>query len=99
MAKNSKNNNNGVTAGDLRSKLSASKKRKEILSEERFDEIDLTNEAAQSDSELDISSLLKKYMPEYDGDFEDGTAEEGGGVLSRLKRSADDFSDECRVYL
>lgn len=89
MAKNSKNNNNGVTAGDLRSKLSASKKRKEILAEERFDEIDLTNEAAQSDSELDISSLLKKYMPEYAEESAQEDAD-NGSVLSRLKRSAEE---------
>ncbi len=88
MAKKSKNNNNGITAGDLRSKLSASKNRKEAPAEERFDEIDLTNEAAGSDSELDISSLLRKYMPEYaDDSADDGS--ESSSVLSRLKKSAE----------
>ncbi|MBE6626783.1 MAG: hypothetical protein E7628_06345 [Ruminococcaceae bacterium] len=88
MAKKSKNQNNSITAGDLRSKMSASKKRKESLPDERFDEIDLTNDTANSDSELDISSLLKKYMPEYADDPE-GEDAEHGSVLSRLKKSAE----------
>ena len=55
----------------------------------------------ESDSELDINELLKKYMPEY-GEEADGSAVEpggtgGGGVLSRLKRSAD-CADEDLPY-
>ncbi len=54
----------------------------EELSEE-FDSIDITGE--DSDSDLDISELLKKYMPEY-SDEDAG----GGGVLSRLKQTKAD---------
>ena len=87
MAKQSKNNK-GITAGDLRSKLNSSKSKKEALPEIKFDEIDLTNEATDSDSELDISSLLKKYMPEYadEPENQDSTSD---GILSRLKKSAE----------
>lgn len=53
------------------------------------DSIDVTRD--ESDSELDINSLLKKYMPDYDendadSDEDGGSAEaHRGGVLSRLK--------------
>ncbi len=50
----------------------------------------------ESDSELDINELLKKYMPEYDEEDSDViNSAERGGVLSGLKRLADDdFSEE-----
>lgn len=47
---------------------------------EEFDSIDITGE--DSDSDLDINELLKKYMPEYSNE-ESGK----GGVLSRLKQT------------
>ena len=42
-----------------------------------------------SDSDLDIQALLRKYMPEYENEDEDSVSE-GTGVLSRLKKSAED---------
>ncbi len=57
--------------------------------------IDVSSEK-ESDSELDINELLKKYMPEYDEKASAGkNGAERGGVLSGLKRFADDdFSDD-----
>ena len=62
----------------------------------RSQDIDVSSgslEGKESDSELDIQALLRKYMPEYDSEEEEPESE-GAGVLSRLKRSAEDMSDE-----
>jgi len=75
-----------------------------VFSEETADEkrsangfsIDVSAEA-ESDSDLDINELLKKYMPEYEDSSAEDSAEDlkdGGGVLSKLKRSADEYSEE-----
>jgi len=61
--------------------------------DESFDEIDLTNSADSSDSELDINELLKKYMPEYTEPEEEKKATTGG-VLSRIKESAAEDRDD-----
>lgn len=70
------------------------------------DSIDVTRD--EGDSELDINSLLKKYMPDYDsgndsdsGEDDDGSAEaHRGGVLSRLKGAGKELggsrSDEAK---
>ena len=53
-------------------------------------------EEVESDSDLDIQALLRKYMPDYDK--EENSAEESeetaGGVLSKLKNSADFVLDD-----
>lgn len=98
MAKNKKNkkeNAGDVLFGRL-GRNSAKKKEsadaEEFLAEdayetdgqEEFDSIDVTGPGAESDSELDINELLRKYMPEYS---EDDQPAGGSGVLSRLKQT------------
>ncbi len=56
----------------------------EVYTEE-YDSIDITGE--NSDSDLDINELLRKYMPEY-SDEEKSAG--GSGVLSRLKQTKAD---------
>jgi len=54
----------------------------------RTESIDVRSEGGtESDSDLDIHALLRKYMPEYDKDEEKEPQDEAG-VLSRLKKSA-----------
>ncbi len=62
-------------------------------------DIDVSSESleeVESDSDLDIQALLRKYMPDYDK--EENSAEESeetaGGVLSKLKNSADFVLDD-----
>lgn len=91
-----------VTAGDLFGRLraktasddggSAATERRPLkanLSEEELPDdgfsIDLSSDE-ESDSELDINELLRKYMPEYS---EEKSAAESG-VLSRLKKTTED---------
>lgn len=57
--------------------------------EEYDDSIDVTAEGKDSDSDLDINELLRKYMPEYS---EDDKTAGGAGVLSRLKQTKADSS-------
>ena len=55
-------------------------------------DIDVSSESLEemeSDSDLDIQALLRKYMPDYDKEDEDSGADEGNGVLTKLKNSAD----------
>lgn len=103
MAKNKKNKKDN--AGDSlfgrlgrSSGKNAAKSEEELLSldaeqEEsgEYDSIDLSEDADPSDSELDISELLRKYMPEYS---EDEKPAGGSGVLSRLKQTMADTEDE-----
>ncbi len=59
-------------------------------------DIDVSSESLEekdSDSELDIQALLRKYMPGYEKD--DDKPEENGGVLSRLKKSAEAETSEA----
>ena len=61
---------------------------------EEYDSIDISEDADPSDSDLDISELLRKYMPEYSEDeTSDGTSG-GSGVLSRLKQTMLDPEEE-----
>lgn len=56
--------------------------------EMEYDSIDVTADGDESDSDLDINELLRKYMPEYSSEeSKDGTGT-GTGVLSRLKQSS-----------
>lgn len=98
MAKNKNKKNEGrVTAGDLFDRLKPKNaagvgedgKGSAEYSENGFS-IDATS-GGNSDSELDINDLLKKYMPEYG---EKDGAGEGTGVLSGLKQSMRDPSAE-----
>ncbi len=108
MANNNNQNKEGkITAGELFDKLKSKKSSADEESE--FDELRFVEETEEekasangfsidisaeeeSDSELDINDLLKKYMPEYGEESDNDSAE--GGVLSKLKRSADDFAEE-----
>jgi len=101
MAKNKKNRKEN--AGDtLFGRLGRSKKTDradELLEEEydfsaadaekemEYDSIDVTAEGDESDSDLDINELLRKYMPEYAGEESQSGTGGGTGVLSRLKQS------------
>ena len=58
---------------------------------EEYDSIDLSEDADPSDSELDISELLRKYMPEYS---EEEKPAGGSGVLSRLKQTMAETEEE-----
>mgnify|MGYP003317092499 CR=1 FL=1 len=52
-------------------------------------------EEMESDSELDIQALLRKYMPDYDKEEQtEEPAEAQGSVLSKLKNSADFVLDD-----
>lgn len=104
MAKDKKKNKK-VTAGDLFGKLGKRGRDKSESADELKDEISFIDEGADnsidvsgaqnnSDSDLDINELLRKYMPDYDSDENSDTpAEEEslarqGGILSRLKNTA-----------
>ncbi|MBQ2278233.1 MAG: hypothetical protein II333_06645, partial [Clostridia bacterium] len=103
MAKNKKNKKDN--AGDsLFGRLGRSSGKNAAKSEEEllgldaeqeesgeYDSIDLSEDADPSDSELDISELLRKYMPEYS---EDEKPAGGSGVLSRLKQTMADTEEE-----
>ncbi|MBR5311533.1 MAG: hypothetical protein IKU40_01465 [Clostridia bacterium] len=103
MAKNKKNKKDN--AGDsLFGRLGRSSGKNAAKSEEEllgldaeqevsgeYDSIDLSEDADSSDSELDISELLRKYMPEY---LEDEKPAGGSGVLSRLKQTMADTEEE-----
>ena len=58
-------------------------------SEKEFDSIDVTDDGGfvQSDSDLDINELLRKYMPEYESEPEEIPSR--GGVLSAIRESAE----------
>ena len=97
MAKDKKKNSNEsrITAGDLFGKLGRrendnNKKENEFVKDSNF--IDVTDEAYDSDSDLDINELLKKYIPDYDSEndnISDENAEmpKKSGVLSMLKKT------------
>ena len=104
MAKDKKKNKK-VTAGDLFGKLGKRGRDNSEGADELKDEISFIDEGADnsidvsgahnnSDSDLDINELLRKYMPDYDTDENSDTpAEEEslarqGGILSRLKNTA-----------
>lgn len=59
-----------------------------------YDSIDVSSgsDVEPSDSDLDINELLRKYMPEYDNDENNGEDDASepfsGGVLSKLKQTA-----------
>lgn len=62
-----------------------------------YDSIDITEE---SDSELDINELLRKYMPEYSNDggsSGDGGSSEEKGVLSRLKQTKVEQTEDDKL--
>ncbi|MBE6598860.1 MAG: hypothetical protein E7638_05410 [Ruminococcaceae bacterium] len=90
MAKNKNNKQDGkVTAGELFDKLKVKNAAEKTASEGKPTgngfSIDATS-GRQSDSELDINELLKKYMPEYEDEGgEEKSAE--GGVISNLKNA------------
>lgn len=94
-----------VTAGDLFGKLGKRGRDNSEGADELKDEISFIDDGADnsidvsgaqnnSDSDLDINELLRKYMPDYDSDENSDTpAEEEslarqGGILSRLKNTA-----------
>ena len=104
MAKDKKKNKK-VTAGDLFGKLGKRGRDNSEGADELKDEISFIDDGADnsidvsgaqnnSDSDLDINELLRKYMPDYDSDENSDTpAEEEslarqGGILSRLKNTA-----------
>ena len=103
MAKNKNNKNDGkVTAGDLFDKLKSknstpkvsSARDDELFSPENDSSIDVSSNE-ESDSELDINELLRKYMPEYGEDAkEDEKSDSSSGVLSKLKKSADTIEND-----
>ena len=84
MAKDKKKNKK-VTAGDLFGKLGK---------RGRDNSIDVSGAQNNSDSDLDINELLRKYMPDYDSDensdipSEEESLARQGGILSRLKNTA-----------
>lgn len=110
MAK-SKNKKNRVTAGDLFGKLgktgnskAASRQDEEFLEEplndgsaDLYDEdaIDVTSDEGDSDSDLDINALLKKYMPDYQED--EPAKAENGSVLSRFRKKNGTQSEEDKL--
>lgn len=104
MAKDKKKNKK-VTAGDLFGKLGKRGRDDSDSADELKDEVSFIDDGADnsidvsgaqndSDSDLDINELLRKYMPDYDSDENSDTpAEEEslarqGGILSRLKNTA-----------
>lgn len=61
--------------------------------------IDVSGGSAESDSELDINELLRKYMPEYESEEEKSDGKKSGGILSMLKNDGgeslhEEVSDE-----
>lgn len=104
MAKDKKKNKK-VTAGDLFGKLGKRGRDNSESADELKDEISFIDEGADnsidvsgaqnnSDSDLDINELLRKYMPDYDSDensdipAEEESLARQGGILSRLKNTA-----------
>ena len=104
MAKDKKKNKK-VTAGDLFGKLGKRGRDNSEGADELKDEISFIDDGADnsidvsgaqnnSDSDLDINELLRKYMPDYDSDENSDTPSEEeslarqGGILSRLKNTA-----------
>ena len=104
MAKDKKKNKK-VTAGDLFGKLGKRGRDNSEGADELKDEISFIDEGADnsidvsgaqnnSDSDLDINELLRKYMPDYHSDENSDTPSEEeslarqGGILSRLKNTA-----------
>ncbi len=105
MAKNKNNaeNNGRTSASDLLKKLGREQNQieneefvdeLEYAPQDSFDSIDVSDENgfADSDSELDINELLRKYMPDYESELED--VKPNGGVLSTLKESGASVEDE-----
>lgn len=111
MAKAKKKNNKDsrVTAGDLFSKLGQKNAKSddavfedEFLEDVSFEEelrrdsIDVSSDADEDDSDLDINELLRKYLPSSNTEkVEDNEEGESGGVLSKLKLSAAKSLDEA----
>jgi len=111
MAKEKKNKNGRLTAGDLISKLAPKKQREEVYLEqeeefisdetyvsdvdeveEEYDSIDVSSNSDdefESESNLDINALLRKYMPEFLSDSNENDTPQNSGVLSGLKNAAD----------
>lgn len=104
MAKDKKKNKK-VTAGDLFGKLGKRGRDNSESADELKDEISFIDDGADnsidvsgaqnnSDSDLDINELLRKYMPDYDSDedsdipSEEESLARQGGILSRLKNTA-----------
>lgn len=104
MAKDKKKNKK-VTAGDLFGKLGKRGRDNTDGADELKDEISFIDDGADnsidvsgaqnnSDSDLDINELLRKYMPDYDSDensdipSEEESLARQGGILSRLKNTA-----------
>ncbi len=104
MAKDKKKNKK-VTAGDLFGKLGKRGRDNSESADELKDEISFIDDGADnsidvsgaqnnSDSDLDINELLRKYMPDYDSDensdipAEEESLARQGGILSRLKNTA-----------
>ncbi len=98
--KNKTDKNSRVTAGDLmkrigRSPSSEVTENEEFVEEKPYDfensyeSIDVSSNVGfdESDSDLDINELLKKYMPEYESenDYSDSESDSKGGVISRLR--------------
>lgn len=97
---NMKNKKDGkVTAGDLFDRLkpknSAQKKTERTarpLESEGHASIDASSARESSDSELDIKELLRKYMPDY----EEEKNASSGGVLTKLKQSAESMEEQAK---
>ncbi len=92
MAKDKKQ---GRSAGDAQ--FAGRDDAKKTARSQDIDVSSISLEGQESDSELDIQALLRKYMPEYDNESEEPESE-GTGVLSRLKKSAEDMTDEAEVF-
>ncbi|MBE6541818.1 MAG: hypothetical protein E7672_05155 [Ruminococcaceae bacterium] len=104
MAKDRNNNkkNGSLSAGNLFGKLSKKREQDVFEDEEEFIEegdalmddsaIDVTSggQSDDSDSDLDINELLRKYLPELENEDDSAEEEESVGVLSRIKKSASD---------
>ena len=99
MAKENKRNmgGSGVTAGDLFNKLGRDRQdnsadntaeKKTNLDNIAFDSLDLTQGGEESDSDLDLNALLRKYMPEFNEEESTEPKAQKGGVLSRIKSTA-----------
>ena len=110
MAKAKKKNNRDsrVTAGELFSKLGQKNAQSddaviedEFLEDTSFEEemkvdsIDVSSDADEGDSDLDINELFRKYLPSLDDEKKESVREgESGGVLSKLKQRAAETLDE-----
>lgn len=98
MAKDKKKNSkeSRITAGDLFGKLGRRENVNNKQNDNEFvkdsNSIDVTDEAYDSDSDLDINELLKKYIPDYDSENDKNSDEntempKKSGVLSMLKKT------------